>query len=130
MMRDARIAIHAALTGVLAGVGALLYLPGNTLDGNPGYAILGSVADENAWMVAFFVSAGIGCLGFIRATTRWPAWPWRVTRFISSSVVSTMHGATAMLLLYGENAPFGAVGFLGIAFLGYYLTIRYARDSV
>jgi hypothetical protein len=116
---DARMAIHLALTLVLAWLGFVLVLPGNTFDTTPAWRIFARSATEGEWAMMFFAGAIVGALG-IDTRHRW-------LKLVSILLLATAHGTLAILFLV-SNPTGGASGtFAVVAMLGYYLAWRRAH---
>lgn len=116
---DARIAIHIALTAVLAWLGFVLLLPVNTFDTTPAWRLFARTASEEQWAIMLFAGATAGAIG-IDTHRRW-------LRITSVLLLSTAHGTLAFLFLI-SNPTGGASGTFGIvALLGYYLAWRQVR---
>ena len=115
---DARMAIHVALTAILAWLGFIIGLPGDTFATTPAWRFFATVGTEGQWAGLFFLAAMIGGAG-IDTTRRW-------LKVSSILVLATAHGSLALLFLRG-NPYGGASGTFGIvALLGYYLAWRQA----
>lgn len=115
---DARMAIHIALVAILAWLGFIIILPGETFNTAAAWTVFARVGTEAEWAMTFFVCAIIGALG-ISTQELW-------VKRGSLIVLSTAHGTLAVLFWRG-NPMGGASGTYGIiALLGYYLVWRMA----
>lgn len=116
---DARMAIHVALTAILAWLALALILPGDTFGNSGAWRLFARIAPEDEWAVAFFLGAVVGALG---VDTR-----HRTLKVASILALATAHGTLALLFLFG-NPTGGASGtFAIVALLGYYLAFRQIR---
>lgn len=112
---DARVAIHAGLTTIMAWLAIRLAMPDDTFATTPSFAIMARLATENVWAMWFWFVASVGLVGL---TTRHAS-----VRLISIGIVSTAHGLFAgCLLMAGPNT--GAGTYAIIACMGYYLLFR------
>ena len=118
-MRDARNAIHIALTAVMAWLSFALHMPGDTFS-NTGFREFASLATEDDWAYLFLAVAFIGLLGLV-TERRW-------VRLISVLCLSTMHGTVAWCFYLGTEPGHplttGTGTYAIIAGLGYYLSYR------
>ena len=113
---DARMAIHCALTGVLAWLGFVLILPGRTFGTSPAWRMFEMIASEDQWAIMLWVGAIAGAVG-IDTRHRW-------LKIASILLLSTAHGTLALLFLIGSPAGGASGTFAIVALLGYYLSWR------
>ena len=119
---DARTAIHAALTGVMAWLSIILALPGDTFGTNLSFRVMASLATEDHWAMMLWVVATVGIVGLLTSSAP--------VRLASVLVLSTAHGALAGM--FGTSNPIStATGTYGIlAGLGYFLAWRRTHEGI
>ena len=121
-LRDARLAIHAALTAVMAWLAVILALPNDTFGTSPSFARMAAMATEDHWAMAFWLAATIGVMGL--------ATPSRLGRLLSVLVLATMHGVVAGCFLMAHVATTGTGTYAILAALGYYLAWRRTHEGL
>ena len=119
---DARVAIHAALTAVMAWLALVLALPGDTFENGRSYAVLASMMTEDHWAMAFWLVANIGMVGVTTCN--------RTLRLGSVLVLATMNGVVAVCLLLANPTSTGSGTYGVLAALGYYLVFRRTREGL
>ncbi len=122
MLNDARVAIHAALTAVMAWLAIVLIIPGDTFASSPTFSLMADLAGEERWAMAFWGAASIGLAGITASS--------RVFRLVSVLVVATMHGIVAIFFVLGNPVTTGTGTYAIMAGLGYYLAWRRTREGV
>ena len=120
--RDARVAIHAALTAVMAWLAVVLALPGDTFGSSPAFSRMAALANEDHWAMAFWLAASVGLVGLLT--------PSRGMRLGSALVLATMHGVVAGCLALGYPASTGTGTYATLAALGYYLAWRRTDEGL
>ena len=80
--RDGRLAIHTALTAVMAWFAVILALRSDTCSASKFFACVATMGSEPAWALVFWVAA---CLGLV-----WLLPPLRVMRLGSVPVLATL----------------------------------------
>lgn len=115
---DARMAIHIALVAILAWLGFVLILPGDTFTTTPAWRMFARTGTEVEWASSFFACSIFGALG-IDTRHIW-------LKITSILILATAHGSLAILFLRGN--PYGGASgtFAIVALLGYYLAGRLA----
>lgn len=121
-MRDARLAIHAALTGVMAWLALVLALPGDTFGTSPTFALMQRLGSEDGWAMVFWLVASIGLTG-LGSTARW----WRLASVLA---LSTAHGVVAILFVLGNPLTTATGTYAVLALLGYYLAWRRTDEGL
>lgn len=121
-LRDARVAIHLALTTVMGWLGVLLAMPDDTFGGSMSYRLMAALGPEHAWAMAFWASANLGVLGL--------GTPYRAVRLGSVLVLATMHGVVALCFAASNPTSTGSGTYAVLAGLGYYLAWRRADEGV
>ena len=120
--RDARLAIHAALTAVMAWLALVLALPSDTFSSSPSFHVMAAMASEDHWAMAFWLVASVGFVGLLTQD--------QVLRLGSVLVLATMHGVVAGLFALANPAT-TATGTYGVlAALGYYLAWRRSDERI
>lgn len=119
--RDARLAIHFALTLIVGGFGAVLSLPTNTF-GSPAFTMLAQMGNEIHWAMALWLVAMIGLMGMTTAS--------KGVRLFSVLVLATAHGALGICFALAPQFGTGAITYIVIAGLGYYLAWRRSIEGV
>ena len=118
-MTDARNAIHAALTAVMAWLSFVLNLPGDTF-ASPAFAQFARLATEQQWAYIFMATACGGLVGLVSDR----AW----VRLASVFLLATVHGLVAYCFYLappsGTWIGTGTGTYAIIAGLGYYLAYR------
>ena len=119
---DARLAIHVALTGIMAWLAFVLGLSSGTFAQDHGWRQFAALGSEDSWAAVF---AAVGLVGGVGIGS-----PHAVIRHGSIMILSGAHGCVALMMLWG--APYGAgSGPYGIyALLGYYLLWRRTCEGV
>lgn len=120
--RDARLAIHAALTAVMAWLAVILVLPGDTFGTSKSFTRMAALGTEPVWALVFWLAA---CLGLVGLLT-----PSRGTRLASVLVLATMHGVVAGCFALSNPATTGTGTYTVLAALGYYLAWRRTDEGV
>ena len=121
-LQDARLALHLALTLIMAWLAMVLAWPGDTFGTSQSYAIMRRIAPEEAWAMAFWMVASVGAAGLL--TTNRPV------RLVSVLVLATAHGVVALSFVLGNPATTGTGTYAVLAGLGYYLGWRRTGDGV
>ncbi len=121
-LRDGRLAIHAALTAVLAWFAVILTLPSDTFSTSKSFACMATMGSEPAWAMVFWVAACLGLAGLLT--------PSRGMRLGSVLVLATMHGVVAGCLVLSNPATAGTGTYAVLATLGYYLAWRRTDEGV
>ena len=121
-MADARLAIHVALTLVLAWLAIELAIPGDTFGESPGYAVMARLGSEDHWAMVLWAGASVGLVGV--GTQR------RVVRLGSVLVLASMLGVVAWCFASAPVLTTAAGTYAVIAGLGYYLAWRRVREGV
>lgn len=121
-LRDARLAIHAALTAVMAWLALVLALPGDTFGSSRSFSFMQRLGTEDAWAVAFGLVAGFGLIG-LRAVATW----WRLASVL---VLSTAHGVVAICFALGNPLTTATGTYAVLALLGYYLAWRRGDEGM
>ena len=119
---DARTAIHAALTGVMAWLAIILALPGDTFGASISFRVMASMATEEHWAMAFWLVASVGLVGLLNQG--------RGVRLVSVLVLATMHGALAGMFWMSNPFTTGTGTYGILAALGYFLVWRRTHESV
>lgn len=122
VLRDARAAIHLALTAVMAWLALVLALPDDTFRLSPAYALMAAMGREDAWAVAFWAVACIGAAGL--------STPSRGLRLASVLTLATMHGVVALCFGVSSPATTGSGTYAVLAGLGYYLAWRRTHEGL
>lgn len=122
LLGDARLAIHAALTAVMAWLAVVLAAPGDTFGTSISFRAMAALATEEHWSMAFWLAATLGLIGL---TT-----PHRGMRLGSVLVLATMHGVVAGCLVLGNPATTGTGTYAVLACLGYYLAWRRTDEGL
>ncbi len=122
LVSDARVAIHLALTAIMAWLAIVLILPGDTFFGNRSFTLMARMASEDHWAMVFWVTASVGLTGL---TTR-----SAILRLTSVLALATMHGVFALLLFCANPVSSGTGTYMIVAGLGYYLSWRRSREGV
>ena len=120
--RDARLAIHLALTIIVAGFGSVLALPTNTFGVSSSFNFMASLASENVWAVVLWIASTIGFVGMVTHS--------KAMRFISVLVLATAHGILGISFALAPQFGTGAITYTVIAGLGYYLAWRRTIEGV
>lgn len=120
--RDARLAIHAALTAVMAWLAFVLALPIDTFGTGQSFRLMASMGTEEHWAMAFWLVASLGLVGLLA--------PGRWVRLGSALVLATTHGAVAGLFALANPATTASGTYGALAVLGYYLAWRRADEGV
>lgn len=113
---DTRMMLHLQLTLILAWLGFILLLPGDTFETTPAWAYFKAAASETEWGFLFVCAAGVGGIG-IDTSRRW-------LKLLSILFLATVHGALAISFLRGNPLGGGAGTFAIVAASGYYLAWR------
>ncbi len=121
-MRDARVALHAALTVIMMWLAMLLAWPAGTFATSISYGVMHRIASEEGWAMAFSVVASVGVSGLCTAS--------RLLRLFSVLVLATAHGVVAISFVLSNPAETGTGTYAVLAVLGYYLAWRRADDGV
>jgi len=120
-LRDARLALHAALTMIMAWLAVLLALPSDTFGTSQSYAVMERIAPEPVWAMSFWMVASVGVCGLFTIH--------RVLRLVSVLVLATAHGVLALSLVLANPATTGTGTYTVLAALGYYLAWRRTDDG-
>ena len=121
-LRDGRLAIHAALTAVMAWLAAILALPSDTFSTSKSFACMATIGTEPAWAMVFWVAACFGLIGLLT--------PSRGMRLGSVLVLATMHGVVAGCLALSNPTTTGTGTYAVLAGLGYYLAWRRTHEGL
>ena len=121
-LRDGRLAIHAALTAVMAWLAVILALPSYTFHTSKSFACMATMGTEPAWAMVFWL---VACLGLVGLLT-----PSRGMRLGSVLVLATMHGVVAGCIALSNPATTGTGTYAVLAALGYYLAWRRTDEGV
>lgn len=122
LLGDARLAIHAALTAVMAWLAVVLASPGDTFGTSISFHVMAALATEEHWSMAFWLAATLGLIGL---TT-----PHRGLRLGAVLVLATMHGVVAGCFVLGNPATTGTGTYAVLAGLGYYLAWRRTDEGL
>jgi hypothetical protein len=109
-LRDGRLAIHAALTAVMAWLAVILALSSDTFSVSKPFTCMATIGSELAWAMAFWVSA---CLGLVGLLT-----PSRGMQLGSVLLLATIHGVVAGCLALSNPATTGTGAYAVLAALG------------
>lgn len=119
-MRDARVALHVALTAVMMWLAVVLAWSGGIFGSSNSYAIMHRIGPEHGWAVAFWLVASVGVSGLVTAGP--------LLRLASVLVLATAHGLVALSFVLSNPASTGTGTYAVLAMLGYYLAWRRADD--
>lgn len=120
-VNDARKAIHAALTLIMAWLAIRLALPDNMFAAQPAFVAMARLASENTWAMLFWFAGTAGLVGLFT--------PSAPIRLVSVLILATGHGVFAWCLIVGGVGT-GVGTYTIIAGLGYYLAWRRVREGV
>ena len=120
--QDARLAIHAALTAVMAWLGMVLGLPGSTFATSRTFSVMERIGTEEAWALAFWSCALVGGMGLTSRS--------RGGRLMSVLVLATSHGLVALCLFLANPLTTATGTYVVLAGLGYYLAWRRTREGI
>lgn len=119
---DARWVIHSVLTAILVWFAACMtWQPQDLLTTSTAFAMLVREAPESVWASGLWGAACIGIVGMVS--------PPPLVRLVSVGVLSTAHGALAILLLRAGASMLPGVLVI-VAMQGYYLVWRCARAGI
>ena len=121
-VRDARIALHVALTVIMGWLALLLAWPGETFATSSSYAVMSRIGPEEAWAMAFWIVASVGVIGLSTLD--------RALRLLSALVLATAHGVVALSFVLSNPASTGTGTYAVLAGLGYYLAWRRTDDGI
>ena len=126
-MRDARVALHLALTVIMGWLALLLAWPGETISTSGSCAVISCISGKDAWAMAFWAMAfcavaSVGAIGLSMCN--------RALRLFSALVLATAHGVVAISFVLGNPASIEAGTYAVLAGLGYYLAWRRTNDGV
>ncbi len=119
MKHDARVAIHVTLTGVMAGLGVVLMLPGDTFNTSQVWRLFRLVITEEQCALLFFLIAIGGALGMGVPSLR----------LVSIILLALAHGSLAMLFVLSSPHGGALIPYTAFAALGLYMVNREGRDS-
>lgn len=114
--------IHFVLTAILLWFAVrMTWQPQELLTSSAAFRTLAQEAPESAWAAGLWVAACVGILGMVS--------PRPLLQRLSVGVLSTAHGALALLLLRAGASVLPGV-FVIVAGQGYYLVWRCARAGI
>lgn len=119
---DDKVAIHTALTAIMAWFGLLLSMPGSTFTQGRGWDRFAAIASEEAWATVFGAVAIFGLLGLTTLRTQ--------MRLASVMILSTAHGCVAIMMYLGSPLGSGSGTYAIVASLGYYLIWSRTREGI
>lgn len=114
-MPSLKTAVEAMLTGIMAWIGFLLMLPGETFASGSSFSVMQSIAPEVDWGMAAWLVALVGVFGL--------ATPHRLLRLVCLVTVAAAHGTFALCLFLANPWNTGTGTYSLIAALGYYLAL-------
>ena len=115
-------AIHVALTAIMAWWALVLALPADTFAIGSSFRVLAALASEDTWAMMFWAIANVGVLGLSTSSA--------TIRLVSVFALSTMHGVLALCFLLANPYTTAGGTYSIIALLGYYLSWRRADEVV
>ena len=119
--RDARLAIHFALTLIMAGFGLVLAFPTEKFS-TPAFAVFARMGSENGWAMALWLIACVGFVGMMTSS--------KTVRLISVLLLASGHGVLGICFAVAPQFGTGAITYVVIAGLGYYLAWRRTVEGV
>ena len=121
-LRDAQLAIHAALAAVMAWFAVVLAIPGSTFSTGVSYRAMAQLATEESWAMACWFVATMGLVGLLT--------PSRTVRLCTVLLMATMHGVIAISIAWSNPSGTGSGTYAVLAGLGYYLAWRRTDEGV